>query len=74
LLLFAKERSLFSSLFAKEQMSDRSFFAVFKRATKSAIALSLFQKERKSENQQKMSNFPNCSFFAQKKSDCSFSK
>jgi len=33
-------------LFAKEQMSDCSFFALFKRATKRAIALSLFQKER----------------------------
>jgi len=32
--------SLFSALFAKEQMSDRSFFALFKRVTKRAIALS----------------------------------
>jgi len=37
------------SLFAKEQMSDRSFFALFKRAMKRAIALLLFQKERQKE-------------------------
>jgi len=78
LLKTAIERSLFLLLFAKEQMRDRSFFALFKRATKRAIALSkratkraiallLFQKERKSENERKMSDFPNCSFFAQKK-------
>jgi len=30
-------------------MSDRSFFALFKRATKTAIALLLFQKERQKE-------------------------
>jgi len=75
-------------LFSKEQMSDRSlwcsfqnsewaialFFALFKRATKRAIALSVFQKEWKSKNEQKMSDFPNCSFFSQKKSDRSFFK
>jgi len=78
-------------LFAKEQMSDRPFFALYKRATKRAIALSLFQKERQKEQllfrsfkksdkksdrsfalskrakEQKMSDFPNRSFFAQKK-------
>jgi len=32
-------------------MSDRSIVALFKRAAKRAIALSLFQKERKSENE-----------------------
>jgi len=45
LLKRANERSLFLSLFAKEQMSDHPFFALFKRATKRAIVLSLFQKE-----------------------------
>jgi len=39
----ANERSLFSALFAKEWMSDRSLFALFKRATKRAIALTLFR-------------------------------
>jgi len=56
------------SFFAKEQMSDRSFFALFKRATKRAITLSLYQKIRIQNPN------PNCSFFAQKKSDCSFLK
>jgi len=37
------------SLFAKEQISDRSFFALLKRATKRAIALLLFQKEQQKE-------------------------
>jgi len=40
---------LFLSLFAKERMSDHSFFALFKRAMKRAIALSLFKKERQKE-------------------------
>jgi len=53
-------------------MSNRSFFALFKRVMKRAIALfcffalferakeqSLFLKERKSKNEQKMSYFPN---------------
>jgi len=44
----ANERLLFLSLFAKEQMSERSFFALFKIATKRAIALLLFFKERMS--------------------------
>jgi len=43
-------------------MSDLSFFALLKRATKRAIALSLFQKERKSKNERslifKMSECP----------------
>jgi len=82
------------ALFAKEQMSDHSFFVLFKKATKRTIALSLFQKERqkeqslfrsfkksdkksypsfalskrgKSKNEQKMRDFPNRLFFAQKK-------
>jgi len=44
----ANERLLFLSLFAKEQMSERSFFALFKIAMKRAIALLLFFKERMS--------------------------
>jgi len=63
----AIERLLFLALFAKERMSDSSIFALFKRATKRAITILLFQKERKSKNEQKMSDFPNPSFFAQKK-------
>jgi len=47
--LFLKERSLFLSLFWKEQKkSDRSF-ALLQRATKRAIAHSLFSKEQMSE-------------------------
>jgi len=34
---------------AKDQMSDPSLFALFKRATKRAIALLLFQKEQQKE-------------------------
>jgi len=59
----AIEQSLF---FCSFQKSDGSF-TLSKRATKRAIAHSLFQKEQKSEKKQKMSDFPNCSFFAQKK-------
>jgi len=36
------------------------------------ITLSLFQKEQKSENEQKMSDFPNCSFFAKKRAIAHF--
>jgi len=56
------ERSLFFCSFQKRnEKSDRSF-ALSKRATKRAIALSLFQKGRKSENERllnfKMSECP----------------
>jgi len=51
----------------KRAIERSLFFALFNRETKRAIALSLFQKERRSENEQKMSDFPNRSFFAQKK-------
>jgi len=58
-----------------KRANERSlFFALFKSATKRAMALLLFQKERKNENERKMSDFPNRSIFAQKKSDHSFSK
>jgi len=73
----AIEQSLFLLLFAKERMSNRSFFVLFKRATKRAIALSLFQKrvialslfqkEQKSVNEQKISDFPFAHFSLQKK-------
>jgi len=47
----AIERFVAHSLIAKER----------------SLAQSLFQKERKSKNEQKMSDFPNRSFFAKKK-------
>jgi len=53
-LLFSKEqlkeRSLFRSFKKSDQKSDRSF-ALSKRATKRAIALSLFHQVRKSKNE-----------------------
>jgi len=77
-LLFAKGRiALFSALF--KRANERSlFFCSIKKSNKRAIAILLFQKEqrkerllflkeRKSKNEQKMSNFPICSFLAKKK-------
>jgi len=58
-------QSLAKSLFKKEQICDPSFcpylqkskrIALFKIATKRAIALSLFVKDQKNKNEQKMSN------------------
>jgi len=42
-------------LFSKELQKERLLFCSFKRAMKIAIALLLFQKERKSKNEQKFS-------------------
>jgi len=52
--------ALFCSFQKSDEKSDRSF-ALSKRATKRVI------KERMSENEHKMSGFPNRSFFAQKR-------
>jgi len=76
LLKRANDRTLFLALFAKEWMSDCAFFALCKsdrsfalskRVTKRGITLLLFQKERKSKNEQKMSNFPQSLIFCSKR-------
>jgi len=61
-----KKWLLFHSFQKSDQKSDHSF-ALSKRVTKRAIAFLLLWKEQKSKNKQKMSNFPNHPFFAQKK-------
>jgi len=48
---------LFLLLFAKEKMSDCSFFALFKRAMERAIAHSLFQKEQKLAKKRAIAHF-----------------
>jgi len=63
----ANERLLFFCSFQKSNEKSDCSFALSKRATKRAIAHSLFQKEQKSKNEQKMSNFPNHSFFFKKR-------
>jgi len=69
-------------------MSDRSFFTLFKRATKREMALLLFQKERQKEQSlihsfkkskrakmsKKLAIFQIAHFSLKKKSDRSFSK